>query len=111
MISTATVITLGEGGLAGSLLQRLKITTTTDRGATGVQELAPARLLLKGLTSEHRSVVDSEALLPHLLFMLWGAHNGNRLGQHQLIGAVSVKIHTGQERGLRGVRLQMGRVS
>lgn len=37
MISTATVITLGEGGLAGSLLQRLKITTTTtDRGATGV---------------------------------------------------------------------------
>lgn len=43
--------------------------------------------------------------------MLWGAHNGNRLGQHQLIGAVSVKIHTGQEGSLRGVRLQMGRKS
>lgn len=39
MTSMATVITLAEGGLAGSLFQRLKITTTTttDRGATGVQ--------------------------------------------------------------------------
>lgn len=106
----ATVITLGEGGLAGSLLQRLMI-TTTDGGATGIQELAPAHLLLKGLTSKHRSMVDSEALSPHLLFMLWGAHDGNRFGQHQLIGAVSVKIHTGQERSLRGVRLQMERKS
>lgn len=61
MISMATVITLGKGGLAGSLLQRLMVTTTTDRGATGIQELATARLLLKGLTSKHCSVVDSEA--------------------------------------------------
>lgn len=37
----ATVITLGEGGLAGSLLQRLMITTTTDRGATGTS-LSPS---------------------------------------------------------------------
>lgn len=118
MISKATgvvspwrVITLAEGGPAGSLLRRLKTTTVTDRGATGVQELVTARLLLKSLISKHRSMVDSEARSPHLLLMLWGAHNGNRLGQHQLIGAVSVKIHTGQERGLRGVRLQMGRKS
>lgn len=60
MVSPLCVITLAEGGLAGSLLQRLKI-TTTDRGATGVQELATARLLLKGLTSKHGSMVDSEA--------------------------------------------------
>lgn len=37
---------------------------------------------------------------------LGGANDGQRLGHHQLVGAVSVEVHAGQEGGLRRVRLE-----
>ena len=44
-----------------------------------------------------------------LLVVFWRTHNGDGLGQHELVGAVCVEVHAGQERRLGGVGLEPGR--
>lgn len=78
---------------------------TEQPGVLGVRMKA---LLFTSANLKHASIGEPENAS---VFMLWGTHNGNSLRQHKLIGAVSVKIHTGQERSLRGVCLQMGKKS
>ena len=44
-----------------------------------------------------------------LLVVFGCTHNGDGLRQHELVGAVCVEVHTGQERCLGGVGLEPGR--
>ena len=71
-----------------------------------------AELVEQGELEHCRQVPQSPvpgAVSPHLLFMLGGTHDGNSFRQHELVGTVGVKVHTGQERRLRGVGLQAGK--
>ena len=43
-----------------------------------------------------------------LLVVFGRTHDGDGLRQHQLVGAVCVEVHAGQERRLGGVSLEPG---
>lgn len=43
---------------------------------------------------------------PHLLLVLWRAHNSDGLWQHHLVGAVRVQVDAGEESCLSGVSLK-----
>lgn len=70
---------------------------TEQLGVLGVRMEA---LLFTSRNLKHASVGEPENAG---VFMLGGTHDGNGFRQHELVGAVGVKVHTGQERCLRGV--------
>ena len=66
--------------------------------------------LFFSLTRTHTHTRTLSLSLSHThrnsLIVLWSTDNGDGFWQHELVGAVSVQVNTGQERRLRRVGLE-----